>query len=356
MRLQERGTARISLVSMEPQSSATDETSAAQAVAAPADGGAEEWSRLTGLLMRQAKKFHTLLPRVLAAQDSEAVHDVRVCTRRLQQLLLIAEVRGDRQKLKALRRELHRVRAAIGEWRNCDVILERVARRFRRTGDGDRRDSWTLLDGAISKRRRRQIRRAQEKLLRPELLNLRDRVGELASAQVQPGQPGVKHALHAAIAKAYGQWAEAAQPAAQNPADELIHGFRIHMKRLRYRLEMAREFGAVEAEEHLRWLRSLQDRLGRWHDRREFCRSVARTLSRQSLLMARAKAAIYLLREAQRNEQMARREAQSVMLEVLDSPARTSFDAWIDRFIRQDASAAASAPPAAGDNGPVVDD
>jgi CHAD domain-containing protein len=49
-----------------------------------------------------------------------------------------------------------------------------------------------------------------------------------------------------------------------NPAE--LHQLRIAAKRVRYLLEIVSEMGIGDASRALRWLRTLQDRIGDWHD------------------------------------------------------------------------------------------
>lgn len=293
-----------------------------------------QWQHLGKLLTKQARKFQTLLPRVLAAHDADAVHDLRVCTRRLQQLLLMLEERADRQQVRAFRRELRRVRHALGGWRNCDVLLERVTRRERALRSEHRRAAWTLLRAAVAKARRSEIRRAQRKLFKPEYLNLRERAADLLAgiAPLDGAQATVADSLRGMVARGFEQWCEALHAAAGTPNQQAIHSLRIQMKRLRYRIELAGEFGAGEAEARLSWLRSLQDRLGRWHDRFELSLMIARTLCRRELLLAQPAAAVDLMREVERINRLDATEVPSILRELSESAGRAQMDAFIAAY------------------------
>src|SRR5215831_12113506 len=72
------------------------------------------------LVERYCERFSSLIAPVLAADDVEAVHDLRVVTRRLQQALVALCPDGPTKPIKRLHRMLRRTRRALGTWRNCD--------------------------------------------------------------------------------------------------------------------------------------------------------------------------------------------------------------------------------------------
>lgn len=321
--------------------------------AEPARGSeAEQWAHLGKLLTKQSRRFDNLLPRVLAVRDADAVHDLRVCTRRLQQLLLPLRERGDQEQVKTLRRELRKVRRAMSEWRSYDVLLGKVARREQALRSPSRRAAWELLREATAKARRREIRRAQKKLFKPDHLNLRERAAVLFADVASPAgtETPITDILRAAVAKAFNQWRGALHSAQQTPQTENIHLLRIAMKKLRYRTELAGEFGAGDVEPRLAWLRSLQDRLGRWHDRLELSLMISRTLRHSDVLMEQPAAAIDLMHEIERVKRLNANEIPSILRELAESAGRTKMDDFVAAYTaplatsRDGASADLNAP------------
>ncbi len=65
-----------------------------------------------------------------------------------------------------------------------------------------------------------------------------------------------------------------------------MHALRIATKRLRYHVELARELGEVEAEPLLEWCRTLQERLGDWHDHQMLQQSIAEALARPQAVLS----------------------------------------------------------------------
>ena len=88
---------------------------------------------LARLLRKRVKKFVALAPEVGTDANPKTVHDVRVWSRRLQQAVTAFFPKPRSGKVRRLRRTPRRVRRMLGEWRNCDVLLEMIARRQRRT-------------------------------------------------------------------------------------------------------------------------------------------------------------------------------------------------------------------------------
>lgn len=282
------------------------------------------------LLARQAQKFGQLLPRVLSGQEGEAVHDLRVCTRRLQQIVVVLATGAHPMRGRGLRRELRGVRAAVGNWRNCDVILQRVERQESAARSRTRRAGWNLLREALEQRRRRQIRRAQRKLLKPSLLAVADSAARiLTAARAQRGAPALRERVRMALAKAHERWQAAVAAVEQQPSDENFHLLRIKTKGLRYRIELAGELGLPAAAVQIAWLRGLQDRLGRWHDRRELSLSIARTLGKPALLLAQPRVAAELIREVERNQRQGQAEMARILAEAQQSPGRAGLQRWI---------------------------
>src|SRR6516225_5055134 len=57
------------------------------AVERPETTVSPQWVKLQGLALQQLDRFMSLEPKVLRGEDPEAIHDMRVASRRLQQFL-----------------------------------------------------------------------------------------------------------------------------------------------------------------------------------------------------------------------------------------------------------------------------
>ena len=142
----------VDTAAIDPLPSATAEKAA--------EAGADR-ARLEKLLAKQLRNFAVLFSRVLADEEADAVHDLRVCTRRVQQILSGLGPLNSLNKGRVVRRTLRRIRRALGSWRNCDVALQWVARSERRTTNPRRRRGWELVRQSITAERKRAINQAR---------------------------------------------------------------------------------------------------------------------------------------------------------------------------------------------------
>ena len=84
------------------------------------------WQRVPELARRQLDILISLQPKVLRGDDPDAIHDMRVASRRLQQILDLLYPKPRPQKIRKLRRIIRRARTTLSGVRNCDVLLQRV--------------------------------------------------------------------------------------------------------------------------------------------------------------------------------------------------------------------------------------
>jgi CHAD domain-containing protein len=239
------------------------------------------------LVEKYGERFSALIAPVLAADDVEAVHDLRVVTRRLEQALIALCPEGLPKSVKRLRRMLRRVRRALGAWRNCDVALAMTAARRRHTRSGRRRGAWDLVYRSLEGRRLEECIRARRKLLDKDLRGFARRL-QVALRELLPATPAER--LHAFVrTEAQAAWTRWCEVCARAEADRnvtSIHALRIATKRLRYHVELARELGDVAAEPLLDWCRALQERLGDWHDHQMLQQVMAEALARPEAMLS----------------------------------------------------------------------
>ena len=218
---------------------ASPATSEARATSAAETPGR---TRLINVLRKRLRRLGTLLAEVLGEQTPEAVHDLRVWSRRVQQTLAALFPGSRSRRLRSLRRTLRRSRRALGAWRNRDVVLQRLARKQRQTRSAEKQRAWALVIDSVRKRRRREVRRARRRLVRLDLFDLAEEVEALLKAPGASGD-GASASPHDIVAAARAQWQAALSRALEDRRVENIHGFRIQTKRLRYRIELLRDLG-----------------------------------------------------------------------------------------------------------------
>lgn len=268
---------------------------------------------LTRLFRRRVKKFVALAPKARAEAEPKIIHDVRVASRRLQQALGAVFPKPRAGKVKQLRRVARRVRRELGEWRNCDVLLEAVAKQERRARSEPYRQAWALVRAYVMKKRRKEIARAERKL--PSLDFEGYGVLALRLVDESPAEPAevLLARLQASAQRAQRKWQAALKRARETRAVDDLHALRIATKALRYRTELLYDLGQGAVKEQVRWLAELQDALGAWHDRQVLARAVAQSVARARILLAEIPAARVLLRVLQVSQSRQIRDAEEIL-------------------------------------------
>jgi CHAD domain-containing protein len=114
----------------------------------------------------------------------------------------------------------------------------------------------------------------------------------------------VWHSVRGRIEEAWAEWQRAQAAASATPSIATVHALRIATKRLRYRVEVARELDEVGAEAVLQWARRAQQALGEWHDRQVLHQLVAEALARPEVLLDRLETARTALAELERERRL----------------------------------------------------
>jgi CHAD domain-containing protein len=197
--------------------------------------------------------------------DADALHDVRVATRRLREALRLAA--GHARERHRLRQRLRRLTRALGPVREIDVsrnvlaslaaarpdlakALARVDARLTELGAARRARFRTRMDeidvAALVVRISRHLARVKGDRAVPSALD-RGRLAALVAERVDCA-------------------AKAAEAAGAMYAPERLHDVRIATKKLRYALEIARQVRVADTADAISRLRACQDLLGELHD------------------------------------------------------------------------------------------
>jgi len=257
----------------------------APAVTPPA---ARQPRTLVEIITSQLAALRTHHRAVLDTDSVEAVHKMRVTTRRLQASLDLLE---REMKVRKLKRRLRASRRKLSIVRNYDVFLELIDREAAGRGR-TRREQLDLVKGILQEQRSKRASKVKQFVagvdpgsiarglgLRAPLIDEisdPDRVVNDSPVDVLASEPVADTAvIEERRVAAYAaerldqRLAEFQTLAAQshptnNPAE--LHQLRIAAKRVRYLLEIVTEMGFGDASRALTWLRTLQDRIGDWHD------------------------------------------------------------------------------------------
>ena len=290
--------------SVSSPSSISEASTPAGPPVAQANGAISELGR------KRLEKFAALLPRVIVADDAETIHDVRVWSRRLQQILtMLAPPSAKKDKPRKLARRLRSIRKILGRPRNLDVMTQLVEERIGAAGNPVARDAWDQLRAYLADRRARAVERSREKLRDFDLVNFAARARSLIDGTAET----LEETLTKSVAGALENWRAAIAMAKAEPGIEEVHALRIAGKRLRYRVELFAELGHGPAKSWVKALRLLQDQLGAWHDRQVLLETCAKFLSQKDFLASHPGLARALLVEMEREQRRANAAVDSLV-------------------------------------------
>jgi len=210
----------------------------------------------------------------LEGQDIEALHRMRVATRRQRAAFRIVAPQFRRKAIAGFREELKTAAARLGGVRDLDVLIEAAERHRASLGPADAKAFRPVLDDWWERRRA-----ARDELVTylsaAEYRSFTERYGAFLSTpgagvkDVTPGDPPeprlVRHVLPAAIWEHYGN-IRAYETVLDWASLETIHALRIEGKRLRYLLEFFSGVLGSGPTPAIEALVALQDHIGELHD------------------------------------------------------------------------------------------
>lgn len=196
-------------------------------------------------------------------RDVEAVHQLRVATRRLRAAFRVFcdHAPAPRKVVRGLRK----LARELGPVRDHDVILGLLATHAVRELAGEERARFDRLMASLDRKRARAQRRLTTALTRPRFRKLLARLGRYAR---RPGGDAVPASAALADAVTALSDAVARHPAMASPAPTpaALHDLRIAFKRLRYALDFHAAACGLAYDVERRMARELQDVLGSIHD------------------------------------------------------------------------------------------
>ncbi|MFP5379873.1 MAG: CHAD domain-containing protein, partial [Vicinamibacteria bacterium] len=193
------------------------------------------------------------------------VHQARVATRRLREVVPVAAVHLSGVRQRRLRRTLRDMTRALGAVRECDVALGMIAgleqaaapallaplRAWTRRVRERRRDARPVLLSVCSADRVARVGAWIDDLVAARLLSRDDGWRERLSAQLDTRAQRLRHAI---------------DEAGVLFVPDALHEVRIAAKKLRYAIELVGECRLASVTRQLSTLKRMQDVLGRLHD------------------------------------------------------------------------------------------
>lgn len=318
-----------------------------------------EWVQVSRLAMKQLDRCVSLEPKVLQGDDPDAIHDLRVATRRLQQVFDLLYPSPRSAELRKTYRGLKRCRRSLSEVRNFDVLLDRVNGVLGRKRAA-RREAWETIRKHLEELRSVRLEKSLRKLAKANLsaiyIQLKERLpaeeNSIPEAETS-NHPGAVQDLTVeefhrrisqALKKAWTALEEEIEQSRQEPDPAVLHRTRIAAKRVRYLVEVINAFDIPGSKDVLIWLRNLQTHLGNWHDLVVFEDAVIDMLADTSFLRHHLEMAVQIERLIMRNRaQKAKLEAKYSEL-TLDKTGFLKTREWVRRAVDSPASAFAGSP------------
>ncbi|HET9177580.1 MAG TPA: CHAD domain-containing protein [Terriglobia bacterium] len=277
------------------------------------DNGARpgEWAQVFELARKHLDRCVALEPKVLHGDDPDAIHDLRVATRRLQQVIDLIHPSPHSGDIRKLYRGLKRCRSSLSEIRNYDVLLAKVDAALGRKRTA-RREAWEAIGEYLRGLRSVRMEKSLRKLAKANLSSIYVRLKEFlpsngTSGDVPGNSSGNGAERHLEAEQFYERvadalktvWAELEQQIARSRHERdasVLHHTRVAAKRARYLIEAVQACEAPGSREVLIWLRSLQSQLGHWHDRVVFEEYVLGMLADRDFLRDHLEMAIQIER------------------------------------------------------------
>jgi len=225
-----------------------------------------------GVITRQVQALQQEMPGVRENQDIEAVHRMRVASRRLRAALPLFKECFPTKKYRAWLKQIRALTSALGAARDCDVQLETL-RQFYETlplviyQPGIRRLMLRLRQRRI--RLQRNVLRDLRQLEASHTLEgLTARLEPLSARQNQIYlyTPYIYQRAFNAIAAQREQFLKYEQYVEQPECIDELHAMRIAAKKLRYTMEIFAPIYPGELKEYLQAARKVQEALGNLHD------------------------------------------------------------------------------------------
>lgn len=220
--------------------------------------------RLSHALEEQAQRFSRALTRA-GRGEVNGVHQARVASRRLREILPLTEIDEDTKPWRRLRRDVRRVTAALGLVREVDVTIGLLAAAavrhrwqaavvslVRRVLDADRKERHSKLVETLDRVE-----------TRPLLQDLRKRAAavaaDAASSEWEKNLDKRRQSRASTLATTLRRLGTLYVP-------DRLHEVRLAAKKLRYTLETERAVRRSAVTADIRVLEAMQEHLGELHD------------------------------------------------------------------------------------------
>src|SRR5918994_6373705 len=181
------------------------------------------------LAQTRLKKCVAIAPRLLVDDDSNDIHDLRVASRRLQQVVGLLFPKPRRGKSRKVLRSLRDLRREWSVCRNLDVNLDLLREKLESPNTDRARDAWDHVRDYISELRAQEFAGARKRLRRLDLLALIEKTGRLLEAVEIENVHDLN--LRNSLADTHAEWHDALALVKNSKDPQHLHELRISGKR-----------------------------------------------------------------------------------------------------------------------------
>lgn len=305
-----------------------------------------EWATVRKLAHKQLNRFMALEPKVLRGDDPDSLHDMRVASRRLQQILDLLYPKPRSREVRRLRRSIRCSRRCLSDPRNCDVLIGRVEKDLA-SKRASRREAREALLHFLRERRAGSFKKAVKKLGKINLavfyVELRRLLNPELNAPAPPEHHGggmeeltpalFYHRIGESLGNVWRGFESQLALSQSDPRPGVVHGARIATKRLRYLIEVIHEFGVQGSQPNLTWLRALQRLLGQWHDLEVLEQSMIEMVARPEFLREHLSLAMEVEKLIIRNRDAKKKMEAKYSRMAFDSPDAARLKDWVGYLV-----------------------
>lgn len=195
---------------------------------------------LGSIIEGRLRKLTRSLEAAYAERSVDAVHDLRVVSRRLRAFGVAFQDVLEEQSLERLRRSLRRVARAVGSLRDQDVQIALIAARAEHPSSDLERAGADYLLEQLDAQRERSSRKAKKRLGRLDVESVSRHVRRAARDVLEQFLPraGQRVYTHALLERLVRDASEQLPGGIDGERVDALHRLRIDVKQLRYALEL----------------------------------------------------------------------------------------------------------------------
>ena len=223
-------------------------------------------------MLEQTQRLLDELPGVQLGRDIEAIHRMRVASRRLATGLDVFRSCLPKKKSKLWRDEIRKVTYALGNARNLDIQIAQLTDLYGETLEATYKPGYNRLLLRLKQSRskaQKKVNKTAFKLKESQALEemvLWFEKHREAEPLSEPYPPSLLQKAYRAITEALEDFLMHTDFIASEADSDKLHAMRIAGKRLRYTMEIFAPLYGGDLEPFIIAMKEIQDTLGEFHD------------------------------------------------------------------------------------------